>query len=89
MTSTNNAAKQQIINCILVILTFKIKYLVSLSAAWQWSSWAELSTDKESQSQRGCRVLWIDWRSLVSQPGKWVHTYFTDFHFILHSKNCS
>lgn len=41
---------------------------MSLSAAQRWSSWAELSTDKESRSQTGCRVLWTDWSSLASQP---------------------
>lgn len=43
-----------------------IFYLVSLSAAWQWSSWAGLSTDTESRSQPKCRALWLNWGSWAS-----------------------
>lgn len=47
---------------------FKSECLVSSSAGCRWNSWAALSTDKESQSQTGCRALWTDWCSVASQP---------------------
>lgn len=40
-----------------LIRPFPVLYLVSLSAASMWRSWAKLSTNKESQSQTGCTVL--------------------------------
>lgn len=68
--------------------TYKTLYLVSSSAAWRLSSWPEPSTDKESRSQTGCRVLWTDWCFLASRPVNMCTNILPWFYFycILHQK---
>lgn len=60
-----------------------MRYLVSSSPAWHWSSLAELSTDKESLSQRGCKALWRDWGTSASQPDTSVNKAFTHLSLLL------